>query len=117
MEPQMQPVVVKTFTGATQAIVAEQYAADAVVAARLGYAPTSETWDSTQLTVMYQLQTPVEVAVSPPAEEYPAEANARANQERAADNAWANQERADASSSSRPPVPPSVAPPPGEPTG
>jgi hypothetical protein len=31
MEPEMQPVVVKTFVGATQTIAAEQFAADAIV--------------------------------------------------------------------------------------
>jgi len=114
MEPQMQPVVVKTFVGATQAIAAEQHAADAVVAARLGYAPTSQTWDGATLTVVYERQAPTE---EPPPQRTPedraganvranqdrAEANARANRERAEANAWANQERAAANAS---PVPP-----------
>ena len=96
MEPQRQPVVVKTFLGATQAIAAKHHADDAVVAARLGYAPTSQTWDGTKLTVVYQLQAPMEASPSHPAPEERAEANARANQERAEANARANQERAEA---------------------
>ena len=96
MEPQMQPVVVKTFPGDTQAVAAEQYAADAVVAARLGYVPTSQTWDGTKLTVVYQRQTTLEAGPSSPALEDRATANARANQERAEANVRANQERAEA---------------------
>ena len=117
MEPQMQQVVVKTFTGATEATAAEQYAADAVVAARLGYGSTSQTWDGTKLTVVYE-RLPVETDPMPAASETRAEANAKANQERAAANAqanqeraaanaWANQERAATNTPSTPPPPPS----------
>jgi hypothetical protein len=120
MELQMRPVVIKTFLGATQAIAAEQYAADVVVATRLGYAPTSQTWDGTKLTVVYERQAPMETGPPPAvpeehveanarANQERAEANARANRERAEFNAWANQERAATNAS---PVPPP--PPPGE---
>lgn len=117
MEPQMQPVVVKTFVGATQAIAAEQYAVDVVVATRLGYAPMSQTWDGTKLTVVYERQAPMEAGPPRAAREEHTEANAKANRERAEDNAranreraeanaWANQERAAANSSPAPPPPP-----------
>lgn len=96
METQMQPEVIKTFFGATQAIAAEQYATDAIVAARLGYAPISQTWDGTKLTVVYQRQTPVEADPPLPAPAERADANAKANEDRAAANAKANQDRADA---------------------
>ncbi len=121
MEPQMQPVVVKTFVGATETIAAEQHAADAVVAARLGYAPTSQTWDGTKLTVVYERQAPIEersphrapedrAAANVRANQDRAEANEKANRERAEANAWANQERAAANAS--PEQPPSPAQPP-----
>lgn len=92
----MQSVVIKTFHGATQAITADQYAADVVVATRLGYAPTSQTWDGTKLTVVYERQTPMEAGPPAATPEQQTEANVKANQERAAANAKANQERADA---------------------
>jgi hypothetical protein len=92
----MQPVVVKTFHGATQAITADQYAADVVVATRLGYAPTSQTWDGTKLTVVYERQAPMEAGPLQATPDEHAEANAQANQERAEANAGANRERADA---------------------
>lgn len=126
MDSQMQPVVVKTFLGATQEIAAEQYAVDVVVATRLGYVPTSQTWDGTKLTVVYERQAPMEAGPSHPTPEERATANARANQERATANAWANQERAAANATANqeravanasPVPPPPVRPPPGERSG
>lgn len=122
MEPQMQPRVVKTFLAATQAIATEQFAVDVVVATRLGYAPTSQTWDGTELTVVYERRAPPDAGSPHAASEEHAEANAKANQERAQANAranreraeanaWANQERAAANASA---VPPPSSPPPGE---
>ena len=99
MEPQMQPVVVKTFGGATRAIADDLFAADAVVAYRLGYAPTSQTWDGTTLTVVYERQTPDLQDAPPPTPQERAEANAQANRERAEANAQANQHRAAANAS------------------
>jgi hypothetical protein len=58
MELQMRPMVVKTFDGETQAIAADRFAADAVVATRLGCAPTSQTWNGTKLTVVYERRRP-----------------------------------------------------------
>lgn len=96
MEPPMRPVIVKTFPGATPEIAAERFAADAVVATRLGYAVTSQVWDGTKLTVVYQRQVPTEAGpVHEPPQEH-AEANAQANAERAEANARANSERAQA---------------------
>ena len=99
MEPQMQPVVVKTFDGATRTIADDLFAADAVVATRLGYVPTSQAWDGTTLTVVYERQEPdlVDAPQATPAERV--EANARANRERAETNAQVNQQRAAANAS------------------
>ena len=92
----MRPVIVKTFPGATPEIAAERFAADAVVATRLGYAATSQAWDGTKLTVVYQRQVPAEAGPVHAAPQERAEANAKANTERAEANARANSERAQA---------------------
>ena len=92
----MRPVIVKTFPGATPEIAAERFAADAVVATRLGYVATSQAWDGTKLTVVYQRQVPAEAGPFHAAPQERAEANAKANTERAKANARANSERAQA---------------------
>ena len=94
MELEMRSVVVKTFPAATQAIAAEHFASDSVVAARLGYAATSQSWDGEKLTVVYQLQRTGEGAAPVPPPAGRAESNAQANQARATANAMANQARA-----------------------
>ena len=96
MELEMRSVVVKTFPAATEAIAAEHFATDSTVAARLGYAATSQSWDGKQLTVVYELQRSGEAEPPDAQPTARAEANAQANQERAEANAQANQERAEA---------------------
>ena len=96
MDFERRPVVVKTFAAATQAIAGDLFARDSVVATRLGYAATSQSWDGTKLTVVYQLQVAQEREASESTPVTRMDANARANQERAAANAIANQTRAEA---------------------
>jgi hypothetical protein len=114
----MQPVVVKAFPATTQTIAAEQVAADSAVAARLGYTPTSQTWDGEKLTVVYELQPSGQKEPSDPPPAERATANAQANQSRAEANAQANQARAEANvqanqarTASRDPVGPPPPPP------
>ncbi len=92
------------------AIAAGHFAADAVVAARLGYTATSRSWDGEKLTVVYQLQPPGEneAPVPPPAGRMAA--NALANQARAEANAQANQARVAGRDPVGLPPPPLVAP-------
>jgi len=90
----MQPVVVKAFPGATEALAAERFAADVVVATRLGYAVASRTWDGTSLTVVYELREPRAEGLSGQAPGELAGSNAIANRERAEANAKANAQRA-----------------------
>lgn len=118
MELEMQSVVVKAFPAATQTLAAERFAADSVVAARLGYAATSRSWDGEKLTVVYQLQPSGEGDPPGPSPLTQAESNAQANQARANANAMANQARAEANAQANqerakardpdglPPVPP-----------
>lgn len=96
MEFEKRSVVVKTFAAATQEIAAERFAADSVVATRLGYAATSQSWDGQKLTVVYQLQPSGESKPPDPPPAARAASNAQANQERAAANAMANLARAEA---------------------
>ena len=96
MEHQMQPVVVKSFDGATRAVAVDAFTADRVIATRLGYAPTSQSWDGTRLTVIYERQAPTAPPPTPSTLGYHAAANARMNRARAQANALANQARADA---------------------
>jgi len=96
MELEKRTVVVKTFPAATQSIAAEHFASDSVVAARLGYAATSQSWDGEKLTVVYVLQRPGEGEPPAPPPAARAESNAQANQARATANAMANQARAEA---------------------
>jgi len=96
MEFEMRSVVVKTFPAATEAIAHEHFTTDAVVAVRLGYAATSQSWDGEKLTVVYQLQPSDEGHPPDPPPAAHMESNAQANQERAAANAMANQARAEA---------------------
>ena len=96
MELEMRSVVVKTFPAATEAIAYEHFTTDAVVAARLGYAATSQSWDGEKLTVVYQLQPSGEGQPPDPPSVARAESNAQANQARAHANAMANQARAQA---------------------
>lgn len=100
MEFEMRSVVIKTFPAATQTIAAEHFAADSVVAARLGYAPMSQSWDGEKLTVVYQLQPSREGDPPDPSPLTRAESNAQANQARADANAIANQARAEANAQS-----------------
>jgi hypothetical protein len=65
MEEQRPPVIVKTFTGETQEVAAQQFAADAAEAVKHGYTPASQAWDGTTLTVIYQHQAPEPPAASP----------------------------------------------------
>jgi len=96
MELEMQSVVVKAFPAATQALAAERFAEDSVVAARLGYAATSQSWDGEKLTVVYQLQPSGDGVPPDPPPLAQADLNARANEARANANAMANEARAEA---------------------
>lgn len=50
------PIRVRTYFGQTQGQAAQQFEADASLAASAGYVPVSQAWEGTTLTVTYQVQ-------------------------------------------------------------
>jgi hypothetical protein len=59
------PVIVRTYTGSTHELAAQQFAADAVRAADDGYVPGSQAWSGMVLTVTYVRRDAVPIQPEP----------------------------------------------------